>query len=154
MSKPPSPPQPGDHLWASKRVYRPDASGYPGVFQSEPGAKSRRHGSPRGMVLLGGLITVAVLLATATAVLYAGQRGSSPLQVTTRQERDLTDLRNRLVAADAELERTRRQLASAQVRGNDVAEQKKVVATCLRLTFEFLTAVSSADQNVKSSAQG
>jgi hypothetical protein len=117
--------------------------------------------SPRHHAVTWFFAVAAVLLFLVAAVmtgLFVAQRGDyaeakKQAVAVSRKDRELSELGGQLASAKGELEKTNQQLVRAQNQGKDVEEQKKIVATCLRLTFDFLNALSSREESGKARAQ-
>ncbi|WP_018352902.1 hypothetical protein [Longispora albida] len=123
------------------------------------GTAVRLPGRSRATGVLAILCAVFFLIAAVMTGMYfvkAGDAAEAQKKADTvaQKEQKITELTGQLNTAKSDLEKTKQQLAGSQNTGKDLEEQKRVVATCLKLTFQFLDAVTSQDEAKRASAQG
>ncbi|WP_412539713.1 hypothetical protein R8Z50_28295 [Longispora sp. K20-0274] len=136
-------------------LYSAPISGTPVTGYGEPPRPTRRS---KAVPVLAALSVLLFLAAAVMTGLYVTGTGESEVvrkkaDSVAGKDQKISELTAAVASKNAELEKTRQQLAGSQNEGKDLEEQKKVVATCLRLTFDFLNTLSAGDEASKAKAQ-
>ncbi|MGY0232333.1 hypothetical protein [Longispora urticae] len=120
--------------------------------------RPRPSGRSKAVPLLAALSVLLFLAAAVMTGLYVSGTSESDAvrkkaDSVAGKDQKISELTATVASQKSELEKTKQQLAGSQSTGKDLEEQKKVVATCLRLTFDFLNTLSAGDEASKAKAQ-